>query len=178
MCGNWVEYGNLKFILYFLPNCRHINVSEYTVDFSVSVENIDKLILKALSRFVADNTLSLSFFFFFFIFSLKTRLDIYCESSVWFRWNIKTYFLWKIIKRYFKMSSATVVISVNHGNLITDWQLTILYIKVRKKDGYHSYPKYSDRWACENSVDPDQMHNVASDQSKLFTTCLAVFQTC
>ena len=50
---------------------------------------------------------------FFFIFNFrKVRLDSSCESlpSTWFTWNTSSYFLRKILKQSFRMSSAAVVI--------------------------------------------------------------------
>ena len=52
------------------------------------------------------------FIFIFLIFQSKQVLIFHVNRlpSRWFTWNIKTCFLWKIKKIYFKMSSAAVVI--------------------------------------------------------------------
>ena len=57
--------------------------------------------------------------------SKKIRLDFSCESlpSRAFTWNIKSYFLWKTMKKYLWMSSAAVVIGAlgvkNHPYRLT-----------------------------------------------------------
>ena len=92
---------------------------------------IPYLILKAPSK-ICSRRHSI---FFFFYFSVKTNLDISCESSAkqrkqvltfhvnhllgrWFTWNVKTCFLWKKKKnkKIKKMLSAAVVIGALRVN--------------------------------------------------------------
>ena len=66
--------------------------------------------------------------------------------------HMSTCFLWK--KKKFKILPTTVVIGTLRGNSqISFWGIRCIF------------PKYLDRQAWANSVDPDQMpQNVASDQ--------------
>ena len=114
---------------------------------------------------------------FFFVFLRKQVLTYHVNHlpSRWFTWNVRTYFLWKIIiiKKIFKKCHLLQLwlalsgldwlhcISSNHAkwhlrNTIAPWQYCI------HKD---IFTINSVGQALTNSVDPDQrQQNVASDQ--------------
>ena len=70
--------------------------------------SVSLLLSHKVPKYLADDILNL-----FLFFRKKIGLGISCEHLLgrWFTWNVKTYFLRKIKKKVYEMSSAAVVMA-------------------------------------------------------------------